>query len=56
MKPVWNVEVVIDGINTKITEKEITKLYLEETHYTCKKDQNSKPMIKCKNQYELKHR
>ena len=36
------------------TEKEIKKLYPEETHYICKKDQNS--TIKWKNQYELKQK
>ena len=38
------------------TEKEIKKLYPEETHYICKKDQNSESIIKWKNQYELKQR
>ena len=36
------------------TEKEIKKLYPEETHYICKKDQNSESVIKWKNQYKLK--
>ena len=36
------------------TEKEIKKLYTEETHYICKKDQNSESIIKWKNQYKLK--
>ena len=38
------------------TEKEIKKLYPEETHYICKKDQNSESIIKWKNQYELKQK
>ena len=38
------------------TEKEIKKLYPEETHYICKKDQNSELTIKWKNQYELKQK
>ena len=38
------------------TEKEIKKLYPEETHYICKKDQNSESLIKWKNQYELKQK
>ena len=38
------------------TEKEIKKLYSQETHYICKKDQNSESIIKWKNQYELKQR
>ena len=38
------------------TEKEIKKLYPQETHYICKKDQNSESIIKWKNQYELKQR
>ena len=38
------------------TEKEIKKLYPEETHYIRKKDQNSGSIIKWKNQYELKQR
>ena len=38
------------------TEKEIKKLYPEETHYICKKDQNSELTIKLKNQYELKQK
>ena len=38
------------------TEKEIKKLYPEETHYICKKDQNSELTIKRKNQYELKQK
>ena len=32
------------------TEKEIKKLYPEETHCICKKDQNSESMIMWKNQ------
>ena len=47
-------EVVIDGITTNV--KEIKKLYPEETHYICKKGQNSESIIKWKNQYELKMR
>ena len=38
------------------TEKEIKKLYPQETHYICIKDQNSEPIIKWKNQYELKQK
>ena len=38
------------------TEKEIKKLYPEETHYICKKDQKSELTIKWKNQYELKQK
>ena len=38
------------------TEKEIKQLYPQETHYICKKDQNSESTIKWKNQYELKQR
>ena len=38
------------------TEKEIKQLYPQETHYICKKDQNSESTIKWKNQYELKHK
>ena len=38
------------------TEKEIKKLYPEETHYICKKDQNSELTIKWKNQYKLKQK
>ena len=38
------------------TEKEIKKLYPEETHYICKQDQNSESIIKWKNQYELKQK
>ena len=37
-------------------EKEVKKLYPEETHYICKKDKNAEPIIKGKNQYELKQR
>ena len=38
------------------TEKEIKKLFPQETHYICKKDQNSESIIKWKNQYESKER
>ena len=38
------------------TEKEIKKLYHEETHYICKKNQNSDSIIKYKNQYELQQK
>ena len=38
------------------TEKEIKKVYPEETHYICKKNQTSESTIKCKNQYELKQK
>ena len=38
------------------TEKEIKKLYSEETHYMCKKEQNSESIIKWKNPYELKQK
>ena len=38
------------------TVKEIKKLYPEETHYICKKNQNSESIIKWKNQYELKQK
>ena len=38
------------------TEKEIKKLYPEETHCICKKDQKSELTIKWKNQYELKQK
>ena len=38
------------------TEKEIKKLYPEETHYICKKDQNAESLIKWKSQYELKQK
>ena len=38
------------------TEKEIKKLYPEEKHYICKKDQHSELTIKWKNQYELKQK
>ena len=38
------------------TEKEIKKLYAEETHYICKKDQNSESIIKWKNQYEFQQK
>ena len=38
------------------TEKEIKKLYPEETHHICKKDQNSESIITWKNQSELKQR
>ena len=38
------------------TEKEIKKLYPEETQYICKKDQNSESLIKWKNQYKLKQK
>ena len=37
-------------------EKEIKKLYPEETHYICKNDQNSESIIKWKNQYKLKQK
>ena len=37
-------------------EKEIKKLYPEETHYICKNDQNSESIIKWKNQYRLKQK
>ena len=37
-------------------EKEIKKLCPDETHYICKKDQNSDSIIKWKNQYQLKQR
>ena len=38
------------------TEKEIKKLYPEETHYIYKKNQNSASIIKWRNQYELKQK
>ena len=38
------------------TETEIKKLYREETHYTCKKVQNSESIIMWKNQHEFKER
>ena len=38
------------------TEKEIKKPYPQETHYICKRDQNSESIFKGKNQYELKQR
>ena len=38
------------------TEKEIKKLYPEEMHYVCKKDQNSESIFTWENQYELKER
>ena len=38
------------------TEKEIKKLYPEETHHICKKDQNSESITTWKNQSELKQR
>ena len=38
------------------TEKEIKKLYPEETHYIRKKGQNSESLIKWKSQYELKQK
>ena len=59
LKQVCNVEVVIGGIITKCEgqiEKEVKKLYPEETHYICKKDKNAEPIIKGKSQYELKQR
>ena len=59
LKQVCNVEVVISGIITKCEgqiEKEVKKLYPEETHYICKKDKNAEPIIKGKSQYELKQR
>ena len=56
MKQVCNMEVVIDRIITSVKEQLRRKLYPEETHYICKKDQNSESIIKWKNQYELKQK
>ena len=56
LKHVCNVEVVIDYKCEATTEKEIKKLYPEETHYICKNNQNSESIIKWKNQYKLKQK
>ena len=56
LKQVCNVEVVVAVIITSVKEqlRRKSKNCPEETHYICKKDQNSESIINWKNQYELK--